>query len=729
MTQLLVTGIAGKSGKFFLKELENDPGKYIETGPVKAIVRLTTNTSALDASSLPIEKLVGDLDDIEFLTNAMKGVDVVLHIAGIQRSKKVVQAALDNGVSWVILVHTTGIYSKYKQAGAEYIETEKWIDSMIKNTSTSVTILRPTMIYGDLNDRNISTFIKFVHKLPIVPVVNGGHYFLQPVHAKDLGIAYHQVLMNPSTQGKRYVLSGGTIISLRSMLEEIAEDLSVHRTFLFVPYFVAYTGAWLLYMLSLGMFDLREKVQRLCEDRSYPHEEATHDFGYAPMSFHEGLQQECNDYIRANALPKESGIDQDRGLSEDNSQPCILKIGIVSQHYPPEPAFIPEQLAVYLGQHGHKVRVLTGLPNYPTGKIYSGLGQTWKMKGMQNGIEVKRVPLFPSHSHNPLARAMNYISFAISSLTGWQFLSAADVIYVYGSCMTSVLAPHCWRKKIPYVLHVEDLWPESVLESGMLNEGILYRLARWILNLWSAQMYRDAAAVVGISPSMTETLIQRGASRDTARTVYNWGPEEIGDLQVIPDHLPTGALTLLYAGNIGQAQDLATVLQALYLVRDLPGIRLDIVGDGIEEETVKKLAAQLSLESVYFHPRVSSSKMDKYYESCDFQLIPLKDRPVFRMTIPSKFQSGLARGVPVITSVQGDVANLVCQQQLGFVAKQTPGSWAETINLAYNTSPQSKLAMRNRAIAYYRSSMSRAKSLNALETMLVDASRHIGKMD
>lgn len=225
-------------------------------------------------------------------------MDVVFHIAGIQKSLPLVRHAAENGVRRMVLVHTTGIYSKYKAAGEEYRRIDKEVADICARDGVGLTILRPTMIYGTLRDGNIVKFIQMVDKLDPMPVVDHASYRLQPVHAKDLGRAYAQVLTHlDETAGKDYVLSGRDVVMLSDMFRMIADELGVKRRYLSVPMPLAYAGAAALYGVSLGRIDMREKVQRLCEDRAYPHEEASRDFGYDPMPFAEGLRQEVRDYM------------------------------------------------------------------------------------------------------------------------------------------------------------------------------------------------------------------------------------------------------------------------------------------------------------------------------------------------------------------------------------------------------------------------------------------------
>ena len=265
-------------------------------GGVRALVRSTSDTSKLDKSALNFEKQYGELTDTVFLEQAFQGVDTVLHIASISLTKYIVDAAVKCHVRRLICVHTTGIYSKYKEAGEEYRRIDAYAEQQCRGNGIGLTILRPTMIYGNISDNNVVQFIKMVDRLPLMPVVNGGRYDLQPVHYMDLSEAYYRVLMNENTANHNYILSGGEPISLRDMLSERGNCLGKKVRFVSYPFFVAYAGAWILYCVTLKKKDYREKVQRLCEPRVYPHDEATRDFGYAPRSFRVGIVNEVEEY-------------------------------------------------------------------------------------------------------------------------------------------------------------------------------------------------------------------------------------------------------------------------------------------------------------------------------------------------------------------------------------------------------------------------------------------------
>jgi len=294
-----VTGITGKTGMHFLDWLVKDPNHVRARYEIRVAVRQNSDRSSLAAAGIAIETVVGDLNDPGFVAQACDGVDVVLHIAGIRYSESVLEAGLSRGVPRFVFVHTTGIYSKHKRAASDYLAIEDRIRRKIDGTDTRLTILRPTMIYGTLSDRNVSRFIRLVDRLPVIPVIRQGRYQLQPVHAKDLGKAYYLVLACHHLREDEYVLSGGSMLYMREMLELIADNLSLSRRVLSVPFVVAYAGAWGLFVGTLGHLDFRERVQRMCEDRAYPHDDASRDFGYDPIRFETGLAEECAAYIEA----------------------------------------------------------------------------------------------------------------------------------------------------------------------------------------------------------------------------------------------------------------------------------------------------------------------------------------------------------------------------------------------------------------------------------------------
>lgn len=294
---LLVTGITGHTGRYFLQELKKN--KY--EGPIRCIVRENSDTSLLDSSGLNIEKAVGDIDDQNFMNDCAKGVETILHIAGISKSVSVITAANINKVKNAVLVHTMGVFSKYKSASVIYKDIEKEIQRLIdiNEHKLNIIVLRPTMIYGDLCDLNMSKFIKMVDKFRIFPVINGGRSLIQPVNARSLGKAYYLILMSElKTLKHEYILSGEKPISMIEAFRIISRQLNKKTIFVSVPVSIGAFLALLLKGVSFGKVDYVEKVQRMAENRSFSHEDAYHDFGYEPIRFDEGIGIEVKQYLQ-----------------------------------------------------------------------------------------------------------------------------------------------------------------------------------------------------------------------------------------------------------------------------------------------------------------------------------------------------------------------------------------------------------------------------------------------
>ena len=343
-----------------------------------------------------------------------------------------------------------------------------------------------------------------------------------------------------------------------------------------------------------------------------------------------------------------------------------MKILIISQYFPPENAAIPATLARSLTKRGHQVRVLTGYPNYPEGELFDGYRQRWRTRESDGSVDVLRVPLWIDHSQSAVRRTLNYTSFGLSATTAYDFARDADVIYVYATQMTPALAPWLWRVigGAPYVLHVQDLWPDSITGSSLVK-GRAAHIVNTALTPWLVSVYRRAAAVIGIAPTMVRTLVERGVDPSRAHLVYNWADEQ--PLAGNADGPCRSGASILYAGNVGDMQDLETAVLAAHQARDA-GVTLTIVGDGVALPRVRALAEELGVTNVTFQGRVPPKQMGAHYRAADYALVTLKDLPAFRGTIPSKLQGALSYGKPVVTTVQGDVRALVEDLGVGFTA-------------------------------------------------------------
>lgn len=293
--KILITGANGHSGKIFLNNIENNRKNIYEE--IHVVVRNSSLDDFIERSPLNIIKHVGDIKDSDFVENITKDIDIILHIAGIQMSELIFYKAIENNINWIISIHTTGRYSKFKSASTEYIDIE---DKLLKlRDKINITILRPTMIYGSSRDRNMNKLIKFIDRFPIYPIFGNGNNLMQPVNAKDLAIAYQQVIENSEiTINENYNLSGKYPIKYKNLISTVSQHLNKRTVLVKLP--IIFSRFFVRICRKLvPKFPLNEEqVLRMKEDKDFTHLKATKDFGYNPMSFEEGIVEEIKEYKR-----------------------------------------------------------------------------------------------------------------------------------------------------------------------------------------------------------------------------------------------------------------------------------------------------------------------------------------------------------------------------------------------------------------------------------------------
>lgn len=405
-----------------------------------------------------------------------------------------------------------------------------------------------------------------------------------------------------------------------------------------------------------------------------------------------------------------------------------MRVLIVTQYYPPEAVPLPADLAHGLSARGHQVKVVTGYPNYPTGRVFPGYRQRWRSVEKDGSVEVHRVPLFADHSQSALKRMLNYFSFALSSATARRLSRGADVVYVYATQMTAGFGPWLWRATggRPYVLHVQDLWPDSIVGSSMMAGGRKERIISGLLGPWLRSAYRRAAAVIGIAPTMAATLVARGVPQDRAHLVYNWADAGDPVSSLLPP-VEGDRAEIVYAGNVGDMQDLGTAVRAAHAAVD-SGVALTIVGDGVAKAGLESLVAELGATNVRFEEPVPRERMPEIYARADYALVSLKDMPVFRGTIPSKFQAVLSAGVPVITTVQGDVRGLVEADRVGLTADaESLSSLTEVFRRAAGLPSAERASMARNGRRMYDALFSRESGITSIEELLSAAARGTSK--
>ncbi len=375
-----------------------------------------------------------------------------------------------------------------------------------------------------------------------------------------------------------------------------------------------------------------------------------------------------------------------------------MRVLLVSLFYDPEPNFKAGPLGSSLAARGHEVTALTGFPSYPHGRIYPGYHQRLWQFEQRDGVRVLRVPLYPDHSRSAFRRALHYLSFAGSAtLLGSVFCRDADVMWVYHPPLTAAI-PAWWiglLRQVPFVLEVQDIWPDTISVTGMVSNQ---RLLSWIGRL-ADFFYRRAAAITVISHGFKSHLVARGIPSAKIHVIPNWADEDVYR-PVPPDpdlqgaYGMTGRFNVIYAGNIGPAQALQTVLDAAVLLHDLPAVQFVLIGDGMGREDLKKQALARRLENVRFLAHQPAVRMPHFYAQADALLVHLKRDPLYEITIPSKILAYMACGRPILCAVGGDAADVVVQAGAGVVCPpQDPAKLANAVRRLVAMPPQAREAL------------------------------------
>lgn len=400
-----------------------------------------------------------------------------------------------------------------------------------------------------------------------------------------------------------------------------------------------------------------------------------------------------------------------------------MRILLLTQWFQPEPQFKGLPLAKALVARGHEVEVLTGFPNYPGGRLYPGYRVKPWQREVMDGIQVTRAALYPSHDRSAFRRILNYASFALSSMVLALTMRRPDVVYVYCPPMTAAAGAVALKmlRRVPYVIDVQDLWPDTLASTGMVREGLILRL----VGAWSRFAMRRAAALMVLSPGFKRRLEQRAVGVPI-RVIPNWAPPEIvaaADEMVRHSPSDSGRFNILFAGNMGKAQALETVIDAARILsREAPGIHFTLIGGGVEVDALKDANAAAANTNVTFMPARPAAQMGPVFEAADALLVHLRDDPLFSITIPSKTQAYLAIGKPILMGVRGDAADMVEAARAGIVFEpENPRALADAAKSLAESSVAVREEMGRAGADYYRAHLTFDCGVESLERLLRDA--------
>jgi colanic acid biosynthesis glycosyl transferase WcaI len=369
------------------------------------------------------------------------------------------------------------------------------------------------------------------------------------------------------------------------------------------------------------------------------------------------------------------------------------------------------------------VTVLTGFPNYPSGMLYPGYHVRLHQREVLAGVPVVRVPLYPEHSRSTVGRVFNYVSFALSSaVLGPWLVKRPDVIFVYHPPLTiglpAILLSGLWR--VPIVYQIQDMWPETLRATGMLRNE---RLLDWVSS-FAQFVYARASRILVISPGFRRNLLGKGVPAEKVDVVSNWVEFEDGSLAEVDSELASnlglvGRFNIMFAGNMGEAQGLETVVEAAALLRDLPGVQFVLVGDGIALPRLKQAVQDKHLPNVRFLGRYSQQMMPSLYALADVLLVHLKNEPLFEITIPHKVLTYLGAGKPILAAVAGDAASLVIETGAGIACPpEDPQALCEAVRCLYSMSLEQRQTLGEHGLQAAHTRFGRNELVGRIEAAL-----------
>jgi glycosyltransferase involved in cell wall biosynthesis len=403
-----------------------------------------------------------------------------------------------------------------------------------------------------------------------------------------------------------------------------------------------------------------------------------------------------------------------------------MRVLLVSQYYWPEP-FRVADVAAGLRERGHEVEVLTGLPNYPSGKLYPGYGPGGPYTEEHDGVPVRRVPIVPRGGGGALRLLLNYASFAAAGTLRALAVGRRrwDVVFVFQlSPVTAILPAAVTRAlyRIPLVAWVQDLWPESVASTGFGRSRALYASATAI----SRWLYRRCDRLLGTSPAFGARLERLGIPASRFEHLPQWREELLPcSGAALPEGAWSQGFPVLFAGNLGRVQALDTILAAAELTRDDPELRWVFVGDGslrpwLEDE-VRCRGLQATVFLLGRHP---PSAMPAFFARAGALLVSLKRDEAMSLTLPGKVQSYLAAGRPLLGSIDGEAARVIHEAGAGLAAPADDGAaLADTARRLKALPERERAVMGERGRAYSDRHFARDACLDQLERALVDAAQ------
>lgn len=356
-----------------------------------------------------------------------------------------------------------------------------------------------------------------------------------------------------------------------------------------------------------------------------------------------------------------------------------MKVCIFTNHFYPED-FKVNDIAFELAKLGHEITVLTAIPDYPKGKFYDGYSLFKRRREVVNGVNVIRLPIIPRGKGGAIRLVLNYLSyyFCLSIFTFFHSLrNKYDRVFVHltspffiGVCARKLSK----KQKIPLLFWVLDLWPESLSSAGGINNPLIIKPQIRMVQ----KVYNQCSKILISSKGFEKSICEKGDYKNKLVYFPNWAEDVKKDPPVGFDinkiepfaSRKDGEFILLFAGNIGEAQNLEAVLEAAKLLKEEKEIKFVFVGDGRRKESLEKITQANNLQdTVFFLGRYPITTMPYFMTSANVLMFSLKDELCFNLTVPAKVQFYMSQGKPILAMINGDGADLVKEANCGFTTK------------------------------------------------------------
>lgn len=377
-------------------------------------------------------------------------------------------------------------------------------------------------------------------------------------------------------------------------------------------------------------------------------------------------------------------------------------------------------MAIGLKERGVEVNVLTAKPNYPKGNFFPGYGFFKKQTEYWEGIKIYRSPLFARGDGSGFKLMINYFSFALFAVVRAFFIKEKfDLIFVYEPSPITVGIPAVYlskKMKIPIHFWVQDLWPESVVSAGFLKN----RMIIWQLNHLTVWIYSQCEKILIQSEAFKDYILNQGVTKEKI-TYYPNSTEALYKV-VAPkikfkNLFPKDSFSIIFAGNIGEAQDFETIIEASRLVKlKNSNIHFIILGEGRKKVEVMQKINDFGIgDNFHFLGSFPVIDMPDFFACGDALLVTLKQSEIFSLTIPSKLQSYLACGKPIIGALDGEGAKIIKESKSGLTsAAGDAEGLADNILFLYSLTNEERIEMSRNGISYFRENFEREMLLDKL---------------